>query len=141
MLAESIVERLKNTSIPDRYSKNEVAMAMIKEEIKNMISEIEQSEKGSRAVVSVADQERGRGNTKTFKVAQKSTFPEYLQHIFSGSGTKQKFLRAAKRGKGKVWERIALEAISRLENGYKNQHGYDYPRRDFIEVVKNPVPF
>ena len=129
-----LLERAKaSTTLPDKYASNDVAMAMIQDEIKNMAYEIDKSEKGTRNQV-------GYGKDKLHFI-NKSTFPEYLQPLFNNAGTKKKFLSAANRGKGKVWDRIALIAIDRLENGYKNKQGYDDANQDFIDVVKNPVPF
>jgi hypothetical protein len=98
-----------------------------------MAQEIKMSEKGTRGQV-------GYGQD-AIKFSTKSTFPEYLQKIFNNQGTLQKFMSAAKRGKGIVWDRIALEAIDRLENGYSNQHNRSEPDKEFIDVVQNPVPF
>jgi hypothetical protein len=139
-LALQLIERIQ-TSIPSRYSSNQDAMKMIYDEIKNMEWEIRQSEKGTRSGSMVLNQEDGKGYLSYINTSTKSTFPKYLQDIFGGSGTAQKFIDAVKRGRGAIWDRIALEAISRLENGYKNQHGYDTPNKDFIDTVKNPVPF
>ena len=115
-------------------------MAMIKDEIEAMKYEIEHSERGVRSGF-MDTSVKGQGMGVWRNTSTKSTFPDYLQRIFNGKGTAKKFLQAAKRGKGKVWDRIALEAIQRLEHGYQNQHGYDTPNKDFIDVVKNPVPF
>lgn len=143
-LARLIVEKIKSVlgdTIPKKYSENEIAMIMIQDEIANMAWEIEQSEKGQRRVATVVNPASNDGYLKTYNISNKSTFPDYLQDIFKGQGTRQKFLDAVRRGKGKVYDRIALEAIYRLENGYKNMHGYDTPNRKFIDVVNNPVPF
>jgi hypothetical protein len=139
-LAETLLS-LHENSIPKRYTDNENAMQMIRDEIQSMLWEIKQSEKGQRQIIQVPNKEDGQGYLKTFNVSTKSTFPEYLQNIFNGAGTAKKFIEAVKRGKGPVWNRIALEAIYRLENGYKNYHGYDMPNKDFIDIVKNPIPF
>lgn len=139
-LARKLIEKIQ-TSIPSRYSSNPDAMDMIRDEIKNMEWEITQSEKGTRSGYLALNKEDGKGYLDYINTSTKSTFPSYLQAIFGGSGTAKKFLDAAKKGQGVVWDRIALEAIDRLERGYKNHHGYDYPNRDFIDVVKNPIPF
>lgn len=139
-IARRLIERIQ-TSIPTRYSSNPDAMKMIQAEIKNMEWEIKQSEKGVRGGVNVLNKEDGKGYTSYVNTSRKSTFPDYLQDIFGGSGTAKKFFDAVKRGRGPVWDRIALEAINRLENGYKNHHGWDYPDKDFIDIVKNPIPF
>jgi hypothetical protein len=119
--------------IPDKYLSNANAMKMIKDEIQTMVKEVQASEKGTRG-------QAGYG-IDAIRVDNKSTFPDYLQRIFNGSGTAKKFIQAAKSGKSKYWQLIALEAIDRLENGYKNFHGYDEPNRDFIDLVNNPLPF
>lgn len=129
------------TTLPDKYADNDVAMAMIKDEIANMAWEIEKSEKGQRSIAVVKNKRDGEGMFNYINTSTKSTFPTYLQRIFNNKGTAKKFLQAVSRGKGKVWDRIALEAIKRLEQGYKNQHGFDEPDKAFIDVVKNPVPF
>lgn len=139
-IAKRLIEKIQ-TAIPSRYSSNPDAMKMIKEEIKNMEWEIKQSEKGTRSGHQALNQEDGKGYFKNVVTSTKSTFPPYLQDIFGGSGTAQKFLDAVKKGYGVVWDRIALEAINRLENGYKNHHGYDRPNQEFIDLVKNPIPF
>lgn len=139
-LALKLIERI-NTSIPSRYSSNPDAMDMIKDEIKNMEWEIKQSEKGMRSGHMTISKEDGKGYLKYINTSTNSTFPPYLQDIFGGSGTSQKFFDAVKRGQGVVWDRIALEAISRLEGGYKNHHGHDRPNQEFIDTVKNPIPF
>lgn len=139
-LARKLIEKIQ-TSIPSRYSSNPDAMQMIRDEIKNMEWEITQSEKGTRSGHSALNKEDGKGYLTYINTSTKSTFPSYLQDIFGGSGTAKKFLDAVKKGQGAIWDRIALEAIDRLENGYKNHHGYDYPNQDFIDVVKNPIPF
>ena len=140
-LCSQINIELNESIIPDRYLNNDVAMNMIKDEIKTMIWEINQSEKGTRSGVQVVNPENGQGYLKNIDTSTKSTFPPYLQEIFNNSGTAKKFIASAKSGKGKVWERIAVEAIRRLENGYQNHHGYDMPNQDFIDIVKNPLPF
>ena len=133
-LAERVMKSVNSkSSIPSKYLDNDIAMSMIKDEIKQMEWEIEQSEKGKRG-------QAGYG-IDAIRTDSKSTFPDYLQRIFSGSGTSKRFLSTAKSGKGKYWEAIALEAIDRLENGYKNFHGFDGPNKEFIDVVNNPVPF
>lgn len=132
-LCEEINIAINEGKIPDKYLNNDNAMAMIKDEIKQMEFEIEQSTKGTRGQI-------GYG-IDTVRTDTKSTFPLYLQDIFNGSGTKKKFLKSAKSGKGAVWNRIALVAIARLENGYQNHHGYDEPNDDFIKEVNNPTPF
>ena len=140
-LAEKVIHILnEKSSLPDKYADNDVAMAMIKDEIDQMRYEIEQSEKGQRSGFYDTNV-KGQGMGKWVNTSTKSTFPDYLQHIFNNAGTKKKFLGAVKRGKGKVWDRIALVAIQRLEHGYKNIHGYDEPNQDFIDVVANPLPF
>lgn len=128
-----LLEKLNKTSLPDKYANNDVAMSIIKAEINNMLYEIKSSQKGSRGQI-------GFGKD-AIRIDQKSTFPKYLQDIFNGQGTTKKFEDVVKRGFGKVWDRIALIAIDRLENGYRNEHGYDTPDKDFIDVVNNPVPF
>lgn len=139
-IARRLIERIQ-TAIPTRYSSNLDAMSMIRDEIKNMEWEIKQSEKGMRSGKTILNQEDGKGYAKYINTSTKSTFPSYLQDIFGGSGTSKRFLDVVKKGQGVVWDRIALEAISRLENGYKNHHGYDRPNQEFIDVVKNPIPF
>lgn len=129
----ALLEKLNKTSLPDKYASNDVAMAIIKNEIDNMLSEIKASDKGIR-------KQLGYGKDATF-ISTKSTFPKYLQKIFNNQGTVKKFEDVVKRGFGKVWDRIALIAIERLENGYRNEHGYDTPDREFLDVVQNPVPF
>lgn len=115
---------------------------MIKDEIENMKYEIEQSTKGQRSSLHLINPDDHQGYLKHIDTSSKSTFPDYLQGIFNGQGTTQKFLDAVKRGKGPVWDRIALVAIDRLENGYKNQHGYDEPSRDFKAIFQaQAVPF
>ena len=101
--------------------------------MQNMIWELEQSTRGQRSGV-------GYG-VDYIDTSTKSTFPPYLQEIFYGRGTVKKFKAAVKRGKGVVFDRIALEAIDRLENGYSNEHGYVYPDQRFISLVKTGVPF
>jgi hypothetical protein len=143
-LAKLIIEKIQSMigdTIPKKYSENDVAMSMIKDEIAAMAWEIEQSERGQRKAATVINPRDNDGYLKTYNVSNKSTFPDYLQDIFKGQGTRQKFLDAVRRGKGKVFDRIALVAIYRLENGYKNMHGYDTPNKEFIDVVKNPLPF
>lgn len=38
--------------------------------------------------------------------------------------------------KGIRFDRVKKEAISRLENGYKNDHGYDGPDKKFLVASK-----
>jgi hypothetical protein len=121
------------STLPNKYLENDVAMDMIRKEIDNMAQEIIKSEKGTRGQV-------GYGHDSV-KYATKSTFPDYLQKVFNNQGTTKKFMTAVKRGKGITWDRIALEAIDRLENGYSNQHNRNTPDKEFIDVVQNPVPF
>lgn len=136
-LAEKVLS-LYESKIPKKYWDNYDAMEMIHDEIKTMAWEISQSEKGTRGTSHVLNKEDGQGYTSAINVSRKSTFPPYLQRIFGGSGTAKKFLDAVKRGKGPIWDRIALEAIDRLENGYKNVHGFDTPSKEFIDIVNNP---
>lgn len=130
-LCEQINSSINKLDI--KYTSNDNAMQMIRNEIYNMAYEIEQSTKGTRGQV-------GYG-VDAVRTDTKSTFPKYLQEIFKGNGTTKKFLSAVKKGKGIVWTRIALEAINRLEHGYINDHGYDEPNKDFIKEVNNPTPF
>jgi hypothetical protein len=139
-LALKLIEKIQ-TSIPSRYSSNPNAMQMIRDEIKNMEWEISQSEKGTRSGRYDVNTENGKGYLSYTNTSTKSTFPSYLQGIFGGSGTAKKFFDAVKKGQGAIWDKIALEAIDRLENGYKNHHGYDHPNQDFIDIIKNPIPF
>jgi hypothetical protein len=138
-LAESVLRLygvLESNTLPKQYADNKEAMDMIRAEIENMAYEIKQSEKGQRS--GFRDMSKMVGDDEV-NTSSKSTFPTYLQHIFNGSGTAQKFLSAAKLGKGIVWARIALEAIDRLEGGYKNSHGYDGPSREFIELTQSAM--
>ena len=112
-------------SIPTKYQTPEI-LKLIQDEIDNMCWEMEQSASGQRSY-----SDEFEANTST-----KSTYPAYLQDIFYGKGTKSKFLTAAKSvRRGAVWERIALVAIDRLENGYSNEHGYDEPCKEFIDLT------
>lgn len=139
-LTESILQILEY-KIPDKYLDNPDAMRMIEDEIKNMVWEIEQSEAGYRKTVSMLNKEDGKGYTSYVNVSKKSSFPDYLQDIFSGKGTKKLFIASSKNKRSKYYTRIALEAINRLEKGYSNDHGYDEPSKEFIDTVNNPVPF
>lgn len=127
---------IEGKDLDSKYTSNDNAMAMIRDEINQMEFEIEQSDKGTRNNIEDPNDYKKR---IIFKNA--STFPLYLQDIFNGAGTKKKFLKATKMGKGIVWKRIALLAIDRLEHGYKNPHGYDEPNQDFIKEVEDPTPF
>jgi len=129
---------LLESSIDKKYFKYPETLEYIKAEIEQMVYEIEQSEAGVRRGKAIINPKDNDGYIKYINLSKKSTFPEYLQDIFNGSGTKKKFLSAVKRGKGKVYDRIMQVAIDRLENGYKNLHGYDYPNQDFIDTL---VPF
>jgi len=132
-LTERVFNLLERYSLPSKYADNDNAMQMIKQEVDQMAYEIKQSEKGRRGQF-----DHGKD---AIRIDTKSTFPEYLQNIFNNSGTTKKFLKVVSQGKGKVWDRIALIAINRLENGYKNSHGYDEPDKDFKSLVDNPLPF
>lgn len=128
------------TTVPDIYLQPE-AMKMIEDEIGNMAWEIEQSQAGRRGGVNIINPEDNDGYMKFINTTTKSTFPPYLQEIFYGNGTKKKFLEAVARGKGEVYNRIVIKAIERLENGYQNQHGYDMPNEDFLELVSKEQKF
>jgi hypothetical protein len=132
-LTERLNHILEKSGVPSKYAENDNAMQMIKQEVDQMAYEVKQSEKGVRGQF-----DHGKD---AIRIDTKSTFPEYLQDIYNNSGTTKKFLDTAKRGKGKVWDRVALIAIHRLENGYKNAHGYDEPSKDFKDIVDKPVPF
>lgn len=135
-LAESVLRAygvLESNTLDKKYSDNKEAMDMIRAEIDNMSQEIKDSNKGQRSGFKDPNKMAGEDEVNT---SSKSTFPLYLQDIFNGSGTAQKFQTAVNMGKGIVWSRIALEAINRLENGYKNQHGYDEPSQEFIELTQ-----
>jgi hypothetical protein len=136
-LAEAVLKlynEREQRSLPQAYVSNKEAMDMIHAEIDNMVYEIRQSEKGQRSGHKDWSKMAGEDEVNT---SSKSTFPSYLQDIFNGSGTVQKFLSAAKMGKGVVWNRVALAAIDRLENGYENKHGYDRPSKEFLDLIKN----
>jgi hypothetical protein len=135
-LAESVLIAYgikESNALDKKYADNKEAMDMIRAEMDNMAQEIKDSNKGQRSGFKDPTKMAGEDEVNT---SSKSTFPEYLQDIFNGSGTAQKFHSAVKMGKGIVWSRIALAAIDRLENGYKNQHGYDEPSQEFMELIK-----
>jgi len=136
-LCDEINKLLESKSlIPKVYTDSDILMDIIKQEIETMKYEIESSIRGRRGSVPDPDDSLRRITSVT-----KSTFPPYLQKIFNNQGTRKKFLSAVERGKGKVWERIALEAIERLEHGYKNSHGYNEPDEEFLDELENPTPF
>jgi hypothetical protein len=126
---------LFESSLPKEYLSNPKIMKMIRDEIDNMAYEIKSSVAGQRSGKHIVNPEDGKGYFKYIDTSSKSTFPKYLQAIFNNQGTKEKFLKVVKQGRGKVWDRIALEAIDRLENGYQNEHGYDRPNKEFLKLI------
>lgn len=125
--------------LPSKYTESPTVVDMILDQIQVMVGEIERSEAGQRINIEDPKDFKKRIITKN-----KSTFPNYLQDIFRGSGTAKKFIAAANSTRSQFWLPIASEAIRRLEKGYQNHHGYDLPNQDFIDIVNmkdSDVPF
>lgn len=97
------------------------AKKAIESELEQMKYEINQSEKGSRSFT-------GYG-TSLKVVGTKSTFPEYMRA--SGIGSTKDFMKVISQKKGIRKERLKKIAISRLEQGYQNKHGFDMPDMKF----------
>lgn len=142
-----LIERFNDLEVSNHYD-NPIVKEFIDDEIGNMQWELQQSERGQRSGVTIVNPESGQGYSKYINTYTKSTFPKYLQAIFGGKGTIKRFESAVKSGKGKYYEKIRQEAVDRLLHGYKNEHGYDYPNKKFIELIDdlknfNPddVPF
>lgn len=102
------------------------AQQRIIDELNNMKHEIVSSEKGSRSI-------HGYGKDQNVTVT-KSTFPEYMKE--SGINSTKDFLKVLTQKKGVRFDRLKKKAIERLENGYKNKHGYDEPDIDFLVKTK-----
>jgi predicted metal-dependent hydrolase len=104
---------------PDYSSK--YAQKMIAGELDNMRSEIEASQAGQRTITGVG--------TEMKVTATKSTFPSYMRK--AGISSKKDFMKVLSQKRGKRKERLKKIAINRLNEGYKNKHGYDMPDMKF----------
>ena len=139
--SRKLLKGLPKSDLEKKYVTDHQAMTMIVAEIGNMAWEINASEAGKRQGRQMLNKETGAGYLKYVNLSTTSTFPKYLQQIYNDRGTKDKFMASVRKGSGKYFNAIAKEAVSRLENGYQNLHGYDEPNADFLELVDNPVPF
>jgi hypothetical protein len=110
------VETGKKANYTGRYAKK-----AIKSELANMKYEIEQSQAGSRSIL-------GYGKDQKV-IVNKSTFPEYMRE--AGISSKKDFIKVLSQKKGIRKERLEKLAIHRLNQGYKNKHGYDEPDMEF----------
>jgi hypothetical protein len=114
-------------------------MEYILNEMSSMVWEIKNSQRSIKSYKQMLNPNDGEGYLIGVNLNQRSTFPTYFRRMFSanGHGTSKRFIHAVKKGRGAIWERIATEALNRLENGYKNAHGYNLPCDKFAELLKN----
>lgn len=109
----------KQGDFSSSYAKKEVH-----NELDQMKWEIGQSEKSSSTLINDGfDRVSHRSFTP-------STFPEFMRR--AGINSKKDFSKVIKSKKGIRFNRLKDEAISRLENGYQNQHGRDDPNKKFL---------
>lgn len=99
-----------------------------KKEIGSMLNqmkfEIESSEKSSSVLIK---------KENSYEVSHRSftasTFPKFMRE--AGINSKKDFSKVLASKKGKRFNRLKVEAIDRLNNGFQNQHGFDDPSTEF----------
>ncbi len=116
-MSERYVATGKAGSYTSGYAKKRISA-----EIRQMIYEVSRSEKSSSRLEMNKNQVTGRTYVK-------STFPSFMRE--SGISTKKDFLKIASENKGVRFNRVKAAAISRIHEGYKNEHGYNAPDREF----------
>jgi hypothetical protein len=125
--------RMKNGNIVTSYKPRYVetgkkadysgsyAKKAIDSTLQDMKREIADSTAGSRSQV-------GYGKD-AINISQKSDFPTYMRQ--AGISSKKDFMKVLSQKKGARKERLEKIAIQRLNEGYKNKHGYDEPDMKF----------
>ena len=131
---------LNSKKVLDKFDKriadNELALKTIADYVSDMAWEISVSEKGTRGHATIWNDNAANLEINT---STKSTFPDYLQQIYNNQGTAKKFYGSIRKGKGKYWDEIVAEALSRIYNGYQNAHGYDSPLETFPKILDNKI--
>ncbi len=109
----------------------EVKQDLIKSEMSTMLWEIEQSEKSKSYLINKKD-----SYEVSHRIYENSTFPKWFGELGFNSKDdfKKCYLKGLKTNKGIRFTRIKNEAIERLTNGYKNEHGQELPNEFFGEV-------
>jgi hypothetical protein len=100
---------------------NPKARKIIKSELGSMRYEVLNSEKSSSVLV--RDEQTYAGFSH--RAYSQSTFPEWMRK--SGIGSTKDFIQVLNQNKGVRYDRLKNVAIDRLNNGYKNNHGYALP--------------
>jgi hypothetical protein len=105
-----------------------LAKRIISKELNNMAWEIKRSEAGSSTLV------KDEHDRVTHRAFTKSSFPKYMSE--AGINSTKDFLKVLSQKKGIRHDRLKNEAIKRLEQGYKNEHGFDVPSKEFLVASK-----
>lgn len=113
------VETGKSPNYNTKYAKKAIS-----QEISSMVHEVKSSQKSSSYL------SRDQYGTVTNRHYTASTFPKYFSSV--GANSSSDFEKIANSKKGVRYDRIKTEAIDRLENGFKNSHGYNDPDAKFL---------
>jgi len=90
--------------------------------------EIDKSTKSDSVLV------MGERTGEAHRAYTQSTFPAYMRE--SGISSTKDFLKVLSQKKGVRFDRLKAEAITRLDKGYMNEHGFDPPNTEFKVASK-----